>query len=76
MQKLALAAVAAICLSGAAFAGQATKPAAMTDAEMDRVTAGDLIVTNHGGQTLSPNDHAAGGFRGRGANAAQICYTC
>jgi hypothetical protein len=38
---LALIAVAAIGISGAAFAGQATKPAAMSDAQMDAVTAGD-----------------------------------
>jgi hypothetical protein len=49
MQKLALAAVAAICLSGTAFAGQATKPAAMTDTEMDKVTAGDVGGNPHDG---------------------------
>ena len=51
MQKLAigLAALAAISFSGMAFAEEATEgsgittpaPAAMTDAEMDKVTAGD-----------------------------------
>jgi hypothetical protein len=37
---VALMTLAVFGLSGAAFAGQATKPAAMTDAEMDKVTAG------------------------------------
>jgi hypothetical protein len=37
--------------SGAAFAGQATKPAAMSDAEMDKVTAGAT------GGVQGPNDN-------------------
>ncbi len=39
----ALAALAAIGFSGAAFAEEATTPKAMTDAEMDGVTAGISI---------------------------------
>jgi len=40
----ALAALGAVALSGAAFAEEgktATRPAAMTDSEMDKVTAGE-----------------------------------
>ncbi len=47
MKKLAiaLAGLAAIGFSGAAFAEEATTgPAAMTDAEMDKVTAGTFIM--------------------------------
>ena len=55
----ALAALAAIGLSGAAFAGEATKgpspsspivkgPVAMTDAEMDKVTGGATHRIEHG----------------------------
>jgi hypothetical protein len=36
----ALAALAAISFTGAAFAGGATPPKAMSDSELDRVTAG------------------------------------
>jgi hypothetical protein len=41
---LALAAVAAIGFSGTVFAQEAAKPAAMSDAEMDRITAGGATV--------------------------------
>ena len=37
---LALAALAAIGFAGGAYAGELTAPKAMTDAEMDKVTAG------------------------------------
>ena len=44
---LALATLAAIGLSGAAFAGEATHPAkAMSDSELDKVTAGDILTSN------------------------------
>jgi hypothetical protein len=83
MQKLALAAVAAICLSGVAFAGQATKPAAMTDADMDKVTAGDVGGNPHAGSNglgsgygqansfLAPHGGNAGGNAGGNSLAAQ-----
>ena len=59
MQKLAIASVAAlaaICFSGVAFAEEATTgtwttitgPSAMTDSEMDGVTAGQATVTGQG----------------------------
>jgi hypothetical protein len=83
---LAAAAVAAIAFSGAAFAGEATKsstagPVAMSDAEMDRVTAGDaaFIRTNNG--DVSPNWSRQGelnaghGFRGNNDHAAR-CVSC
>jgi hypothetical protein len=37
---LALAAIAAMSFAGAAYAGDATAPKAMSDSEMDKVTAG------------------------------------
>jgi hypothetical protein len=72
MQKLALAAVAAICLSGTAFAGQATKPAAMTDTEMDKVTAGAAggfqgPNDNFGQWVKSEVSHGAGGWGAGGS---------
>jgi hypothetical protein len=38
---IALAALAAIGFAGAAYAGDATAPKAMSDSEMDKVTAGE-----------------------------------
>ena len=57
MKKLAIAfaGLAAIGLSGAAFAEEATitttGPAAMTDSEMDKVTAGIFLRIIAGGRT-------------------------
>jgi hypothetical protein len=46
---LALAALAIIGFSGVAYAGEATRgPTTMTDAEMDKVTAGDAYVNVYG----------------------------
>jgi hypothetical protein len=49
---LALAALAAIGFAGAAYAGDATAPKAMSDSEMDKVTAG-----------TPPPDAGSGNFR-------------
>jgi hypothetical protein len=40
---LGLAALAAIGFAGAAYAGDATAPKAMSDSEMDKVTAGSVV---------------------------------
>jgi hypothetical protein len=42
---LAAAALAAIGFAGAAYAGDATTPKAVSDSELDRVTAGNTIIT-------------------------------
>jgi hypothetical protein len=52
----ALAAAAALGFSGAAFAGDATKtagPAAMTDSQMDAVTAGSATATGGPGNVVT-----------------------
>ena len=60
MKKLAIAfaGLAAIGLSGAAFAEEATitttGPAAMTDSEMDKVTAGSFLRVCGGGDCQTP----------------------
>ena len=46
---IALISLAVIGLSGAAFAADTAKPAAMSDAEMDKVTAGDAGGIPHDG---------------------------
>ena len=51
---IALAALAAMGFAGAAYAGSATPPKAMSDSEMDKVTAGQGL----GIQTAAAN----GGF--------------
>jgi hypothetical protein len=66
MQKLAiaLAALAAICVSGVAFAEDAAKsPLTMSDSEMDRVTAG---APGSNGNTNYTNGHAYGAYQGNG----------
>jgi hypothetical protein len=70
---LALAALAVMGFSGVAFAedGKATAPKAMSDSEMDQVTAGraysGLKVETHGGRLINqskPDDHSLKGFQG------------
>jgi len=76
---LAAAAVAAIAISGAAFAedGKVTTPKAMSDSEMDKVTAGFNVLTNRNGVITQSNvnDNALSnghGLRGTGNNAACV----
>ena len=63
---LALAALTAIGFAGTAFAGQATTgPAAMTDAEMDAVTAGEVFTFPKVVDKASPTLQArTNGFQG------------
>jgi len=76
---LALAALAAIGFSGTAFAGEATHPGkargpvALSDTEMDKVTAGSFDVLNRHGEIFASrvNFHAANnGFQGHNHNGA------
>jgi hypothetical protein len=76
---LAAAVAAAIGFAGAAYGGDATTPKAMSDNEMDKVTAGDIpsephVFTFNKGVVLNskPNDHAnINGFQGfRGSDIA------
>ena len=83
-----IAVIAAAC-SSVAFAGEVkkdnkatasiVKAQTMTDADMDKVTAG-ASVDNHGvgvNDNSNVNGHAfANGFRGQGANAARACVIC
>jgi len=68
---LALIAVAVIGFSGVAYAGQAAKPAAMSDAEMDKVTAGGAGgfqgPNDNFGQWVKDNVSGQGGW-GRGGS--------
>lgn len=80
---IALMTVAVIGFSGAAFAGQANTPAAMSDADMDKVTAGDAGGTPHAGSNglgsaygqanslVAPHGGNAGGNAGGNSSAAQ-----
>lgn len=52
---LGLAALAAIGFAGAAYAGDVTPPKAMTDSEMDKVTAGAALYPGFGLFTKSCN---------------------
>jgi len=83
----AFAVIAAAC-SSVAFAGEvkkdkaqvpAVKATTMSDADMDKVTAG-AHVENHGvgvNEHSNVNGHAFDhGFRGQGANAARACVIC
>jgi hypothetical protein len=86
---IGLAALAAIGFAGAAYAGDATKhqtaastPAAMSDAEMDRVTAGQCpngCILIRGSRVVEPNwsdkNRAYRGFQGNNSNAAR-CLAC
>ena len=57
---LALAAVAAMTFAGAAYASDATAPKAMSDSEMDKVTAGqpttDVTLFNFGQSSRNGGD--------------------
>lgn len=50
-----------------------TAPVQLTDAEMEKITAGKVTIEIHYGDGLTKtkcvSEHAAGGFRGHGAKA-------
>jgi hypothetical protein len=90
MRVIILAAVVAVACTSFASAAEVKKdgikaPAAvvasktMTDSDLDKITAGAYIETNHGyvhphwSETGQIN--AGNGFRGQGGNAAR-CYGC
>ena len=82
----AIALVAACSVASAAEVNKDTKAPvvaskAMTDADMDKVTAGVGIETNGANQFVFPNWSARGedrgtgqGFIGQGSNAAKPCF--
>jgi len=79
---IVLISLAVIGLSGAAFAADTAKPAAMSDAEMDKVTAGDAGGIPHDGSNglgsaygqanslVAPHGGNAGGNAGGNSSAA------
>ena len=83
-----VAVIAAAC-SSVAFAGEVkkdnkatasiVKAQTMTDADMDKVTAGAFVVNNGVGvnDNSNVNFHAfVNGFNGQGHNAARACIIC